>query len=115
MTSRTSYILHFHPTHIGGFALEEEPDLWRKIENVLQNELIPKREIFEVPLPLLGFLLWPDKDSNELKHANKILAKMLRSKRIKIVRRHGVRFAQIPLDKIQKKRAKILVEEVWRW
>jgi hypothetical protein len=46
----------------------------------------------------------PEKDFNQLKYLNKTLAKLLRSRGIKVIRKHGVKYAQIPIDKIQRKK-----------
>jgi len=96
----------------------DEKTFWQKLLHVIESEPIPKRRIYEIPLPILGYLLWPEKDYNQLKYLNRVLAQLLRSRRIKIIRRHGVRYAQIPIDRIQKKKreeSKVLVEAVWRW
>jgi hypothetical protein len=93
-------------------------DVWEKLLSILQTQAIPKKEIYEIPLPILGYILWPEKDFNQLKYLNKTLAKLLRSKGIKIIRKHGVRYAQIPIDKIKGKKKeanKVMACEAWRW
>ena len=94
----------------------DEAVVWEKLISLLEGGALPKREIYEIPLPLLGYLLWPGEDSNSLKYYNRLLAKTLRSRGIKIIRKHGIRYAQIPRDKIVKKKPeKLMVAEAWKW
>jgi len=98
----------------------DEKLIWQKLLDLIDRGPIPKRQIYEIPLPILGYLLFGH-DFNRLKYSNRVLAQLLRKKGIKIVRKHGTRYVQIPIDKItkikKKKReeSKVLVEAVWRW
>jgi hypothetical protein len=91
-----------------------ETYIWQKLKDILENQTIPKREIFEVPLPLLGNLLFGH-DFNKLKYSNRLLAQILKKKKVRIIRKHGTRFALIPSDILRKKEPKIMACEAWRW
>jgi len=94
----------------------DEREIWRRIQALINDEAIPRRLYIEVPLPLLGSILWPQASSNDLKNRNKILAKILRRKGIRIERRHGRRYALIPENLLApKKRMKLEISEVWKW
>ena len=94
-----------------------EQQIWRRVQTIVNDEAIPRRLYIEIPLPLLGSILWPQASSNDLKNRNKILARILRRKGVRIERRHGRRYALIPerLLAPREKRTKLEVEEVWRW
>ena len=87
------------------------------LQTIINDDDIPCRFYIEVPLPLLGSILWPQASSNDLKNRNKILARILRRKGVRIERRHGRRYALIPerLLAPKKRKTKLEVEEVWKW
>ena len=95
----------------------DEQQIWRRVQTIVNDEAIPRRLYIEIPLPLLGSILWPQASSNDLKNRNKILARILRRKGVRIERRHGRRYALIPEGLLapREKRTKLEVEEVWRW
>jgi len=95
----------------------DEREIWRRVQALVDDEMIPRRLYIEVPLPLLGSILWPQASSNDLKNRNKILARILRRKGVRIERRHGRRYALIPerLLAPKKRKTKLEVEEVWKW
>jgi len=92
-----------------------EREIWKRIREVLQTEIIPHRKIYEVPLPSLGYLIFRNADFDDLKGWNRFLAHVLRKHKIKIIRKQGRRYALIPERILRKKKTKIEVEEVWRW
>jgi len=94
-----------------------EQQIWRRVQTIVNDEAIPRRLYIEIPLPLLGSILWPQASSNDLKNRNKILARILRRKGVKIERRHGRRYALIPerLLALKKRKMKLEIEEVWKW
>ena len=96
--------------------MEDIEDPWPKIKEILQSD-IPFQIYYEVPLPLLGSLLWPEASFQELKSKNKLLAAALRKRNIIIRRKRGRRYALIPQSLVnpKKRRVRIEVEEVWRW
>jgi len=46
-------------------------EIWERLMEMVEGGAFSGRE---VPLPLLGSLLWPESDSDDLKFLNRILA-----------------------------------------
>ncbi|RLG02558.1 MAG: hypothetical protein DRN61_06265 [Thaumarchaeota archaeon] len=94
-----------------------EAEIWRRIRDALSGEIIACQKIYEVPLTSLGYLVWGDVDYDDLKGLNRQLAHVLKKRRIKIVRKHGRRYALIPerLLAPRKRKMKLEISEVWRW
>jgi len=66
-------------------------EIWERLMEMVEGGAFSGHE---VPLPLLGNLLWPESDSNELKFLNRILAQVLRQNGVRIVKKHGIRYAK---------------------
>ena len=97
-----------------------ESEIWRRILEILNSEVVPKRIHVEIPLSVLGNILFPMADSNELKHWNREVSRILRKHGVRIERRHHGRVAIFPpkiveASRKKKKRMKLEVEEVWKW
>ena len=94
-----------------------ESEIWRRIREALSRDVIGCQKIYEVSLTSLGYLIFGDVDYDDLKGLNRQLAHILKKRGIKIVRKHGRRYALIPerLLAPRKRKMKVEIEEVWRW
>ena len=92
-----------------------EAEIWKRLE-ILNNEVVPKRLHVEIPLSILGNILFPMADSNELKYWNREVSRILRKHGVRIERGHHGRVAIFPPKIVEasrkKRKMKLEISEV---